>query len=124
MATPGSQDSFVYNPDCFPLMVGGNNPDGAIGLLSTFASVGGQDVFNPIKGSIPARIDADASHYDVASQRTMTDFQSKQLVLSTSGLIPTASSDAIDRSMATFVDSHNPDDVISVIRDNYPNFKP
>jgi glucose/mannose transport system substrate-binding protein len=121
---PGGQDSFVYNPDCFPLMTGGLNPSGAKDLLATFASIGGEDVFNPLKGSIPARTDADVSLYDAASQRAMVDFRSKQLVMALSGLIPTEVGNAIDTAFYAFADSQNPEDVLTVLRDNYTKFAP
>jgi glucose/mannose transport system substrate-binding protein len=121
---PGGQDSFVYNPDCFPLMTGAQNRVGAMDLLSTFASIGGEDVFNSLKGSIPARTDADASLYDAASQRAMADFKSKDLELALSGLIPTDVGNAIDTAMGTFVDTQNPEDVLKVLRDNYSKLTP
>ena len=122
--TPGSQESFVYNPDCFPIMTGAHNPRGAMDFLSTFASVGGEDVFNPLKGSIPARSDAEVSLYDAASQRAISDFQSKELVLALSGLISADVNALIDTAFGSFADSQNPEDVLSVLRANYSKFAP
>jgi glucose/mannose transport system substrate-binding protein len=119
---PGAQDSFVYNPDCFPLMTGAHNPPGAKDLLATFASVGGQDVFNPLKGSIPARSDANKSLYDAASQRAMSDFQSKQLLLSVSGLLTSDITGAFDTAFGLFADSQMPEDVLVALRANYAKF--
>jgi glucose/mannose transport system substrate-binding protein len=119
---PGTQESFVYNPDSFPLMANAPNPRGAVDLLSTFASVGAQDVFNPLKGSIPARKDADTSLYDAASKRTIADFQSKQLVLSLSGILSSEVTTAIDTAVGMFVESGNSDYVLQAMRDNYAKF--
>jgi len=118
---PGSQTSFVYNPDCFPLMNGAPNRVGAGDLLATFGSVGGQDVFNPVKGSIPARIDANRTLYDAMSQRTMADFNSSQvqLVLALSGLLSPDQQAALDNAMATFVISKDPAGVIQALKDVY-----
>jgi glucose/mannose transport system substrate-binding protein len=48
--------------------------------LETVASAEGQDAFNPLKGSIPARNDADRSKYDVYSTSAMDLFGSGELV--------------------------------------------
>jgi glucose/mannose transport system substrate-binding protein len=121
---PGAQNSFVYNPDCFPLMTGAPNRPVTIDLLSTFASIGAEDVFNPLKGSIPARNDADKSLYDAASQQAIADFQTKELVLALSGLLATDVGNALDTAFGTFADSQNPEDVLSVLRTNYTKFTP
>src|SRR5262249_54478474 len=106
------------------LMTGSHNPQRTMELLSTFASIGGEDVFNPLKGSIPARTDAVASLYDVASQRAMADFRTKKLVLALSGILPTDVGNTIDTAFGTFIDSLNPEDVLTVLRANYAKFTP
>lgn len=121
---PGSQEGFIYGPDCFPLMTGAHNPKGAMDLLATFASRDGQDVFNPIKGSIPARKDADKSLFDSISQRTIDDFNTKQVVLGLSGLIPPDVGTALTTAVGTFIDSKDPTIVIQVLKDNYSKFAP
>ena len=60
--------------DTFGLPKGAPNPEGAKAWLETVASIEGQDTFNPIKGSIPARIDADKSKYDPYLTDSMEDF--------------------------------------------------
>ena len=42
-------------------------------------SVEGQDVFNPLKGSIPARVDADVNKYDEYGKQTIEDFKNNRL---------------------------------------------
>ncbi|MCL6626430.1 ABC transporter substrate-binding protein [Alicyclobacillus shizuokensis] len=77
--TPGTEHDFMVIVDCFGLPKGVKHPEGTKDWLKVLGSVPGQDVFNPLKGSIPARIDADKSKYDVYSQQAMTDFKKDQL---------------------------------------------
>jgi glucose/mannose transport system substrate-binding protein len=65
--------------DTFGLPKGVKNADDVKKFLSVLGSVEGQDVFNPLKGSIPARIDADMSKYDQYGKDTMEDFKNSKL---------------------------------------------
>ncbi|MGW5262969.1 ABC transporter substrate-binding protein [Microbispora sp. NPDC004025] len=62
-ASPGTDGTFMWLSDSFTLPKGTPNRDGAIAWLKVAASKEGQDAFNPLKGSIPARKDADQSLY-------------------------------------------------------------
>jgi len=53
--------------------------DNAIAWLELAGSKEGQDAFNPLKGSIPPRTDADRSLYDVYLQSAMDDFASNEI---------------------------------------------
>jgi len=55
---PGNDGIYQALADSFPLPTKAKNPDGVKKLLAFMASAAGQDIFNPYKGSIPARIDA------------------------------------------------------------------
>src|SRR2546423_2518841 len=59
-ASPGTDGVFDFLSDSFTLPVGTRHPDLARRWLVECGSVGGQDLFNPLKGSIPARTDVDA----------------------------------------------------------------
>lgn len=61
--SPGTGGTFMWLSDSFTLPKGALNRDGAVAWLKVAASREGQDAFNPKKGSIPARGDADASLY-------------------------------------------------------------
>jgi glucose/mannose transport system substrate-binding protein len=63
--SPGTDGSFIMLSDSFGLPQGAPNREGAIAWLTVCGSREGQDAFNPIKGSIPARTDGDRSLYDV-----------------------------------------------------------
>lgn len=78
--SPGTGGSFIMLSDSFGLPKGAPNRDGAIAWLTVCGSKEGQDAFNPVKGSIPARTDGDRSLYDVYLQSAMDDFASNEIV--------------------------------------------
>lgn len=57
-ATPGSDGIFMLLSDSFGLPEGAPNPENTLAWLSLLGSVEGQNAFNPLKGSIPANINA------------------------------------------------------------------
>lgn len=76
---PNTGDSFMVITDTFAIPIGAKNEKEAREFLKVLGSVEGQDVFNPLKGSIPARIDADKSKYDTYGQDTIEDFKVSKL---------------------------------------------
>ncbi|MGN6698346.1 MAG: ABC transporter substrate-binding protein [Thermomicrobiales bacterium] len=66
--------------DSFGLPKGIKDKDNTMLWLKVCASKAGQDAFNPLKGSISARKDADKSLYDDYQKSALDDFQSNQLV--------------------------------------------
>jgi glucose/mannose transport system substrate-binding protein len=91
--------------DSFGLPKGAPHRKGAIAWLETISSVDGQDIFNPIKGSIPARLDANRQLYDPYQQKSMDDF--KKLTLTPSivhgSAAPQGFSNALDDLVNTFL---------------------
>jgi glucose/mannose transport system substrate-binding protein len=79
-ATPGTDGIYVLLSDSFGLPKGVKFRDNAVNWLKVCGSKEGQDAFNPIKGSIPARTDADKSKYDEYQLSAMDDWQSNTLV--------------------------------------------
>lgn len=77
---PGTDGTFQFLSDSFVLPVNAKNRDGAIAWLKVAGSKAGQDAFNPIKGSIPARSDADRSLYDEYLTSAMDDWASDTVV--------------------------------------------
>lgn len=73
-AAPGTDGIFVVLSDSFGLPKGAPHRDNAIGFLKATGSREGQDAFNPPKGSIPARVDADKSVYDEYQLEAMDAF--------------------------------------------------
>jgi len=62
-ASPGTDGVYMWLSDSFTLPKGAKHRDAAVEWLKECASKEGQDLFNPQKGSIPARKDADTSLY-------------------------------------------------------------
>ncbi|TCZ75907.1 carbohydrate ABC transporter substrate-binding protein [Paenibacillus albiflavus] len=82
ITTPGSEGSFMVITDTFGLPKGAKDPESVKEFLKVLGSVEGQDVFNPLKGSIPARVDADVSKYDAYGKQTIEEFKTAKLTAS------------------------------------------
>lgn len=78
--TPGTDDVFIMLSDSFGMPKDVPHPINVERWLEVLASVEGQDAFNPIKGSIPARTDTDRSLYDEYLLSAMDDFESDTIV--------------------------------------------
>jgi glucose/mannose transport system substrate-binding protein len=61
---PGTEGMYIMLSDSFGLPLNAPHRENAVNFLRVVASQEGQDAFNIIKGSIPARTDADRSLYD------------------------------------------------------------
>jgi len=77
---PGTAGVFQFLSDSFVLPVGAPNRDAAIAWLKVAGSREGQDAFNPVKGSIPARNDGDRSLYGEYLLSAMDDWASDVVV--------------------------------------------
>jgi len=74
-ASPGSAGIYDFLSDSFTLPVGAKHHDEAVKWLKECASTEGQDLFNPQKGSVPARTDADKSKYKDYLASALKDWQ-------------------------------------------------
>ena len=79
VAAPGTDEYFLYLADSFPLPRGAPHEKNARRWLEVVGSKEGQDAFNPVKGSIPARLDADLTKYNAYHVSAMKDFAGKKL---------------------------------------------
>jgi len=78
---PGTKGMFQALSDTFALPKGAKNRDNALAWLKLAGSIEGQDAFNPLKGSIPARLDAGkAAGYDTYLKSTMEDWKAHTIV--------------------------------------------
>jgi glucose/mannose transport system substrate-binding protein len=77
---PGTEGKFIVLSDSFGLPKNAPDRENAVNFLRVVGSREGQDAFNPIKGSIPARTDPDLSVYDEYLLWSMDDFKSNVLV--------------------------------------------
>ncbi len=79
-ASPGTEGVFMMLSDSFGLPVGAPHRENVIAWLRLVGSREGQDTFNPLKGSIAARVDSDLSLYNAYLQSAADDFQMNRLV--------------------------------------------
>jgi glucose/mannose transport system substrate-binding protein len=77
---PGSEGSFVLVVDTFNLAKGAPDAENAKNWLLVLGSKEAQEAFNPIKGSIPARTDANRDLFSPYHQWSMDSFQNGALV--------------------------------------------
>ena len=78
--SPGTAGHYLLLSDSFGLPLDVKNRENALNWLKVCGSKEGQDGFNPIKGSIPARTDADLSLYDEYQLSAMEALQRNMLV--------------------------------------------
>lgn len=77
---PGTNGNFQFLSDSFVLPKGAPHREAAIAWLTVAGSIEGQDAFNPVKGSIPARSDANRELYGEYLQSAMDDWSSNTVV--------------------------------------------
>jgi glucose/mannose transport system substrate-binding protein len=68
VASPGTGDSFMMLSDSFGLPVGAPNPDAVLAWLAFLGSAEAQDIFNPLKGSLPANTTADIGNTELYNE--------------------------------------------------------
>jgi glucose/mannose transport system substrate-binding protein len=77
---PGTDGSFIMVADGFTLAKGAPHKGATIAWLKSIASKEAQEAFNPLKGSIPVRIDVDKSKFDGYHQWSMIEFAKDKLL--------------------------------------------
>jgi glucose/mannose transport system substrate-binding protein len=83
VAAPGTDGVFMMLSDTFGLPKGAPNVDAAKAWLSFLGSAEAQDIFNPLKGSLPANTTADISNADLYNayfQSAYEDWTTNQIV--------------------------------------------
>lgn len=78
---PGTEGTYMWLSDSFTLPKGAPHRAGATAWLKEVSSKEGQDLFNPKKGSIPARKDADKSLYTGYLQTAFEEWNNPQTKL-------------------------------------------
>jgi glucose/mannose transport system substrate-binding protein len=106
---PGTGGNFQFLSDSFVLPVNAPHREAAIAWLKVAGSQAGQDAFNPVKGSIPARSDGDRSLYGEYLLSAMDDWASDRVVGSlTHGVVANDSwKSEIDTALGAFLGSHD-----------------
>ncbi|WP_027481632.1 ABC transporter substrate-binding protein [Deinococcus pimensis] len=107
--SPGTAGTFMFLSDSFGLPKGAKDRTEALNFLKVLGSKQGQDVFNPLKGSIAARLDSDLSKYNVYSQSAAKDWKSNKIVGSlTHGVVaPESFMNDFGTVIDTFVNGRN-----------------
>jgi glucose/mannose transport system substrate-binding protein len=77
---PGTAGSFMIVADGFVMAKGAPNKDNNTLWLKVIGSKEGQESFNPLKGSIPARTDVDRSKFGPYHNWSMDSFAKDKLV--------------------------------------------
>ncbi|AFD24579.1 ABC transporter substrate-binding protein [Deinococcus gobiensis] len=77
---PGTEGLFVMLADSFGLPKGAKHRTEAVDWLKLLGSRQGQDTFNPLKGSIAARLDSDIRRYSTYSRSAATDWKKDKII--------------------------------------------
>jgi glucose/mannose transport system substrate-binding protein len=108
-ASPGTTGVYDFLSDSFTLPLNAKHRDAAVKWLEECGSTEGQDLFNPQKGSVPARTDADKSKYKDYLAWALQEWQnpSTKIVGSlTHGVVAnSALSSEIDTALGLFASS-------------------
>jgi len=114
---PGTSGSFIVVADGFTLAKGAPHREAAIEWLKAIGSKEAQEAFNPIKGSIPARIDVDRSKFDGYHQWSMDSFAKDKLVAScvNGEAAPAAFQQALNDAITTFLVDKNVDNFANAL---------
>jgi ABC-type glycerol-3-phosphate transport system substrate-binding protein len=106
---PGTDGSFIIVADGFTLAKGAPHKAATIAWLKSIGSKEGQEAFNPLKGSIPARTDVDKSKFDGYHQWSMTEFARDKLLPSCvhGEAAPAAFQTALNNAMMSFIVDKN-----------------
>ncbi len=118
-ATPGTESSFMVITDTFGLPKGAKHPEATQEWLRVLGSAEGQDVFNPLKGSIPARVDADVSKYDEYGKEAIEQFKDSKLVpsLAHGSAAPEGFVTEADQAVNTFVTQGDVDRLAQTLKE-------
>lgn len=121
---PSNGGTFMVVTDTFGLPKGAKNKENALNWLKVLGSVEGQDAFNPLKGSIPARIDAGNGDYDVYLKDQMKEFKTNDLTPSLAHGSAARESFLIEanKNIGLFTVQQNVDQVTSALKRAAENY--
>lgn len=119
LPSPGRAGAFVFATDVFGLPKRAVHRADAIELLKVFGSREGQETFNHLKGSIPARVDIDVTRYDASARASMRDFRAMPRVPSMASIVPLAFSRALEVAMVAFAKTRDTGATLAAIRASY-----
>jgi glucose/mannose transport system substrate-binding protein len=88
---------------------------GRVSWLKSVGSKESQETFNPIKGSIPARIDVDRSKFDAYHQWSMDSFANDKLLPGLGEAAPAAFQQALNAAVTVFIVDKNVDNFANAL---------
>jgi glucose/mannose transport system substrate-binding protein len=108
---PGTAGSFMIVADGFVMAKNAPNHDNNVLWLKAVGSKEGQEAFNPLKGSIPARTDVDRAKFGVYHNWSMDSFAKDALVPSVvhGSAAPADFQQALNDATTTFIVDKNVD---------------
>lgn len=111
LPSPGTEGIFMVVTDTFGLPKNAPNRENVLRWLELLGSAEGQNAFNPLKGSIPARTDVSREPYDSVSLRFMDDFATNSLTPSIAhgSAVSESFAQAINDEMGLFIFHQNVD---------------
>ncbi|MCC6802075.1 MAG: carbohydrate ABC transporter substrate-binding protein [Anaerolineae bacterium] len=112
MPSPGTEGTFIMLSDSFGLPKNVKHPDNVRAWLTFLGSAEAQDIFNPLKGSLPANTTADINNselYNAYFQDAYQDWTTNVIVGSQAhgAVAPPAFSNEFANVIATFAADHN-----------------
>lgn len=114
---PGTDGSFMVVADGFALAHNAPNKENTLTWLKVIGSKEGQEAFNPLKGSIPARTDVDRSKFGPYHNWSMDSFAKDKLVPTVvhGSAAPAAFQQALFDAVVTFIVSKDVDAFASAL---------
>ena len=108
--SPGTGGTFMMLSDSFGLPKGAKHRDAAVKWLKLLGSKEGQDTFNPLKGSIAARLDSDLTKYNAYLQSAAKDWKTNKVVgsLAHGAVAPESFSSQFGTVMEIYLGGKNP----------------
>jgi glucose/mannose transport system substrate-binding protein len=126
--SPGTEGMFNWLSDSFTLPVDAPNRDNAVRWLQLAGSQEGQDTFNPVKGSIPARTDPDSSLYTGYFEMPLEDWSNPDTAivgsLAHGAVADNAWKGEIDSALQEFVGSGDSAAFAAAVAQAYEDTRP
>lgn len=124
LVAPGTAGMFAVNVDSFQHPRGLADPTNSDHWLRLLISREGQDAFNPLKGSISARTDADISRYDPYQRTAIADLRSAKSIYPTLGMaVPEAFTSRLHEILAEFNADGNTQKALAAMADSATRLK-
>jgi glucose/mannose transport system substrate-binding protein len=116
--SPGTSGTFMMLSDSFGLPKGAKHRDAALKWLKLLGSKEGQDIFNPLKGSIAARLDSDLGKYNAYLQSAAKDWKANKVVgsLVHGAVAPESFGSQFGTVMEIYLGSKNPQAAVNAAR--------